>query len=291
MNEIKQYLKSREFFKALAYALGIFLVFMLFVATCTRIYTHHNQSYSVPDFSEMLLKDAIPIIEKKNLNYEIFDSIYIADKESGTILDQHPKPGFLIKKQRKIFLTITSTSPEKIAMPNLVGVTLREGKARLESFGLVLGILSYKYDISKNVILDQRSGGNIIQPGDSISKGTAIDLVLGKGLGDEREIVPNLVGYTVEQAKFKLADAMFSLGAIVPDGSYDSKDFTIVPKIYKQKPSSNRDILVPLGSTITVWVTADSAVFSSGEVDDEGNYILDELNENDETDSTVHTSN
>jgi beta-lactam-binding protein with PASTA domain len=290
MSDIKQYLKSKLFFKNLGYALALFFALLLFMATCTRIYTHHNQAYAVPDFSGMLLSEAIPVLEKKKLNYEIFDSLYAQDKEPGSILDQHPKPGFLVKKKRTVFFTIASTAPEKIAMPNLVGVTLREGKARLESFGLTLGILSYRYDISKNVVLEQRINGSVVTPGDSVSKGTPIDLVLGKGLGDEREMVPDLVGLTLEQAKLKLADAMFSLGAAVPDGSFDIKDPSVETKIYKQKPASNPGIIVPLGSTITVWITADSTVFSSENMDEEGNYILDGLEESDETDSNQYNT-
>jgi beta-lactam-binding protein with PASTA domain len=238
----------------------------------------------------MSLNDAIKLVEKKKMKYEIFDSIFVGSKEPGTIIDQHPKPGFLVKKRRTIFLTINASSPEKIAMPNLVGITLREGKARLESYGLILGVLSYRYDISKNVILEQRRSGKVIQAGDSIPKGCFIDLVLGKGLGNDSEVVPNLIGLTVEQAKLKLADAMFSLGATVPDGSFDINNPEIAPVIYKQKPISEAGVSVPLGSTITVWISADSLVISGDESSNDEDYILDELNDYEENDSSTHNN-
>jgi beta-lactam-binding protein with PASTA domain len=286
MSELKEYFKSINFRKNLGYAFGILIIILIFTSTCTRIYTLHNRSLAVPEFTNMPLDDAIKIIKKKKLRYEIFDSIFVAGKAPGTIIDQHPKPGFLVKKWRTIFLTINATAPEKIAMPNLVGITLREGKARLESYGLMLGILSYRYDISKNVILEQRNTGKIIQPGDSVSKGSFIDLVLGKGLGNESQVVPDLTGLTIEQAKLKLAEAMFSLGATVPDGSFDINDKTIVPVIYKQKPISDAGIVVPLGSTITVWVSADSLKIQGVGGEQSDDYILDDMNKNDETDSS-----
>lgn len=277
------------FWKNIAYAFGILLALLIFTATCTRIYTHHNRSYAVPDFKNMALDDAIKIIEKKKLKYEIFDSLFVTGKEPGTIIDQHPKPGFLVKKRRTVFFTINASAPEKIGMPNLVGITLREGKARLESHGLILGVLSYRYDISKNVILEQRNSGRVIQPGDSVHKGSFIDLVLGKGLGNDSEVVPDLIGLTVEQAKYKLAEAMFSLGATVPDGSFDINDPTIVPFIYKQKPVNDAGIRVPLGSTITVWLSADSLKMPGTQGEDD--YLYDDLNNNDETDSSISGDN
>ncbi|MBN2486058.1 MAG: PASTA domain-containing protein [Bacteroidales bacterium] len=286
MSEIKSYLKSRIFWKNILYALGGFVFLLIFTSTCSRIYTHHNRSYAVPDFKDMPLSDAVKLIEKKKLRYEIFDSIYVNGKEAGAIIDQHPKPGFLVKKKRTVFFTINASSPEKIAMPNLVGITLREGKARLESFGLILGNLSYRYDISKSVILEQRASGRVILPGDSVLKGSFIDLVLSKGLGNEMAIVPDLTGLSAQQAKIWLADAMFSLGATVPDESYDVNDPLAAPFIYKQKPVSGASIKVPLGTTVTVWLTVDSLKLP-GAVDAEGQYIMDELNYDNESDNNI----
>ena len=289
MSTIKEYFLSRIFWKNIAIALSIVTFTLIITATCTRIYTHHDRSYAVPDFSNMLLKDAIKLAEKKNLQYEIFDSLFVKGKEPTTIIDQHPKPGFLVKKNRTIFFTINASAPDKIAMPNLVGVTLRESKARLESFGLLLGILSYRYDISKNVVLEQRCNGKVIQAGDTIPKGSYIDLVLGKGLANSRESVPNLVGMTLDQAKIKLADALFSLGAEVTDESFDRKDPSAVTFIYKQKPASAPGIKVPLGSTITVWISADSTKLPGMNEDDNKNVPDDDMNNDEDSDTTTYS--
>jgi beta-lactam-binding protein with PASTA domain len=234
-----------------------------------RVYTSHGKSYAVNDFIDMPLDEVIPIIEERGFRYEIFDSIYVQEKEAGIIIDQHPKPGFLVKKNRKMFLTINASAPEKIQMPKLVELTLREGKAKLESFGLMMGKLSYKYDLSRNVILEQKVNGKLIEPGDSVSKGTYIDLVLGKGLGNEREMVPDLIGLTEEEAKVILADALFSLGYTVSDESVGKENDTILPKIFRQKPVSDPGVMVPLGSTITVWVTNDSTKLPAEEIEED----------------------
>lgn len=258
MKTLINYITNRIFLKNLGIAIGILFFFLIFTMTCMRIYTNHNKSYAVQDLYDIPQEEAIRMIEERGFRYIIFDSIYVPEKDPGVILDQHPRPGFLVKKNRKIFLTINASEPEKIPMPKLVELTFREGKAKLESFGLMLGKLSYKYDLSRNVILEQKVNGISIEPGDSISKGTYVDLVLGKGLGNEKEMVPNLIGLSIDEAKAVLLDALFSLGYSVPDNTVNESTDSLAPRIFRQKPISDPNVRVPLGSTITVWITKDS---------------------------------
>ena len=72
-----------------------------------------------------------------------------------------------------------------VAMPNLVDLPLRQAKALIESSGLEIGLLKYKPDLSIDVVLDQQYNGKNIREGDSIQKGSVIDLILGKGLSNQ----------------------------------------------------------------------------------------------------------
>jgi beta-lactam-binding protein with PASTA domain len=278
MNNFLAYLRSRMFLKnlALAVSLGLFLLILLFLYL--RIYTHHGRSIAVPDFSYLPVPEAEKIIEHRHLRYEIFDSVYIAAREKGVIVDQHPKAGRLVKKNRKIYFTINANAPEKILMPDVEGITLREAQTKLEISGLILGELSYRYDIGKNVVLEQKYMGEIIQAGDTIAKGSTIDLVLGKGLANEKSMVPELRGLTFEQAKNKAANAFFAISTAIPDMSVMEGD-TLEPLVYKQYPMHNPSTLVPLGSQITLWVTLDSTKLPGYGEDDSLNYQSDELNE------------
>jgi len=82
------------------------------------------------------------------------------------------------------------------------------------------------------VVLEQKVKGkstNVIAR-DTVFKGTEIDLVLGKGLSEDKTPVPDLLGLTVNQAKIKASDAFFAVGAVIYDKGLDEKD-TIVPHI------------------------------------------------------------
>jgi eukaryotic-like serine/threonine-protein kinase len=271
--EIIDYLRGHEFMKNLmigvSMLIGLFIVLLLFL----RIYTHHNRSIVVPDFSDLPVEVAGKLTKDRHLRYEIFDSVFIADKEKGVVIDQHPKPGFAVKKNRKIYFTINANSPERMIMPDIVGITLREARTKIDVAGLKLGKLSYRFDIAKNVVLEQQFKGNIIEPGDTIYKSSSIDLVLGKGLSNEKTMVPDLIGLTADQAKERAADAFFSISTAIPDQSI-GKDETANTYVYRQHPPHNKGTLVPLGSPITLWVTIDSiklkgyvsgdSVFNSG---------------------------
>jgi hypothetical protein len=213
--EIVEYLRSREFFRNLLIGLGYFLCLLFVVLIYLRIYTHHNRSIVVPDFTDLPIDVAEKQIKSRHFRYEIFDSVYIPSKEKGVVVDQHPKPGMPVKKNRKIYFTINANSAEKMIMPDIVGITLREARTKIDVAGLKLGRLFYRFDIAKNVVLEQQYKGNIIAPGDTIFKGSSVDLVLGKGLSNEKTTVPNLIGLTVERAKEKAADAFFSISTAI----------------------------------------------------------------------------
>lgn len=291
MKVLFKYLVSGAFWRNLLYAIGVATLIFLITFLSFRIYTHHGRSNAVPDFTNMSIEEAIPLIDKQNLRYEILDSLYVASQEPGVIIEQHPKPDFLVKKNRKIFLTINSSGPEKILMPNLVGVTLREGKSRLISSGLFPGKLSYRYDISKNVILEQRFDDVVLESGDSITKGSSIELVLGKGLGNEKAMAPDLIGLTVEEALAKVGNKMFSIGAVVPDGTVHENTDTIPARIFRQRPVNSPDVLIALGSTISVWTTNDTTKLPQSEKVEEDQLIWPEANDEYETDTSILITN
>ena len=141
MKDFLAYLRSRLFLKTILLIAGLSVTILIVLLLLFRIYTHHGRSIAVPDFSDLPVEDAGKYIAKRKLRYEILDSIYVAEKDGGVIVDQYPKPGSLVKKNRKIYLTINANSPEKIMMPNLVGITLREARTKIEIAGLKLGNL------------------------------------------------------------------------------------------------------------------------------------------------------
>lgn len=283
MKQVLKYLISLPFLRNLGIASAIAFFLLLFILLFLRIYTLHNRTIEVPDFTDMTLESSEELVALRKLESEIFDSIYLAGKPTGVVLEQHPKPGAKVKKGRRIFFTINSSGPEKVYMPSLVGETLPNAKAKLQTLGLLLGELRYRYDITKNVVLEQQYHYQKIEPGDTLFKGSKIDLVLGKGLGTELTPVPDLIGLTEEQARYRAGQAMLSVGATIPDHTI-TKDLpdSLTPFVFRQSPIHDNATRVKLGSPVDLWITLDSTKLPNYVKPDTNVYILDDIEGTDE---------
>ena len=143
-------------------------------------------------------------------------------------------------------------------MPNIVGVSLRQARAIVETAGLTIGKLTYIPDIAVNNVLQQKFNGNVIEEGDSIIKGSTVDLVLGRGPSNEKTAAPDLIGLLFEQAKERLTNRYLNLGAVIYDASFEDEEDSLNAFIWKQKPDYSEDTQMNLGSAVDIWLTADS---------------------------------
>jgi eukaryotic-like serine/threonine-protein kinase len=257
------YAEERIVLRNIILAFLILIFGTMIIMQVLKIYTRHNHNLTVPDFRGLTLADAIETATQKSLRIEVFDSVFQADIEKGTVVEQHPQAGFRVKKNRKIFLTMNAMKPEKVAMPNLISLTFLQAEPKLESFGLKVGRITYEPNIAVKLILAQRLSGKDITPGDSVIKGTKIDLVIGKGLSDEQTAVPNLIGLSLEAARIKTLDKFLNIGASVHDQSIITPEDEFKAVIFRQSPEAGSNTTLPMGSEIDVWITLDSAKVES----------------------------
>jgi len=254
MKEFLSFLFSKLFLKNLLRFLGIFLVIILLIFTWLRIYTHHSQGIAVPDYFGMTIDQVAKITKDKKLRFSVVDSVYVNSAKKGSILDQNPPPGFKVKKNRTIFLTMNAINPEKVMVPDITGTSLREAKAVLEMRGLVVGRILYVPDIALNNVLKQQIKGKEIAEGTLIPKGSRIDLILGRGQSNQTIEVPSLIGMRLFEAEQKLISTYLNPGAIIYDNSVLSSEDSMSAKIFKQRPDVNTTG-INLGSTVDVWLT------------------------------------
>ncbi len=265
---IYKFICEKIFLRNLILAFIITLIILLLVFKWLKLYTRHNRAFSVPDFYGLTIGEVDKIAAGRKLKFVVFDSVYINDLVKGTVVDQHPKPGFKVKKNRKVFLTMNAVNPEKVIMPDLVNLTLRQALARLESYGLRTGAMIYEPDLAVNEVLAQKFNGIQIKKGDTILKGSKIDLVIGKGLSNKKTFVPSVIGYKLQEAQLLLSSMVLKIGKPDFDSSVVSREDSLNAKIFNQIPGYNNNEFIPLGSSIDVWLTVDSALFSIFELKD-----------------------
>jgi eukaryotic-like serine/threonine-protein kinase len=257
-NNLVQFLLSKEFRKQIKYALAIFFGIILFISICLRIITRHNSTHPVPNFKGLSISQAAELADDNNLRIQIMDSVYNQFHKRGTVVEQEPREGFQVKRNRRIFLVMNAINPEKVMMPNVVGVSMRQAIEILESNGLLAGHLRYVPDIATNNVLNQRFNGKEISPGSEVVRGSRIDLILGKSNYSESAQMPDLKGLTLREAEKQISVAFLNLGATIYDNSVQNSDDSLNATIYRQKPESNSKQFVALGSIVDIWLTVDA---------------------------------
>jgi beta-lactam-binding protein with PASTA domain len=256
---LKNFFLSKVFFKNLGLSVTIIVGMVLILLIWLNFYTRHGQARPVPDFFGLTMEQTAKLAKKSRLRYQVIDSVYTTVVPRGCIAEQNPKPGFKVKKWRNIILTINAFKPEMVAVPNLVNLPIRQALKLIESSGLQMGQPRYKPDLSVNIVLDQLCNGKKIAEGDSLQKGSVIDLILGKGLSNQRTSVPDLMGMNLEPARNKILVSALSLGTYVYDNSILKGDDSVKAFVYKQNPEYKENASLQLGSAIYLWLTVDSA--------------------------------
>jgi len=256
---LKNFILSKLFLKNLGYAIVIIVGAVLVLLIWMNFYTRHGQARPVPNFIGLTMDQTVKLAKKSRLRYQVIDSIYTTIVPRGCVAEQNPKPGFKVKKWRNVVLTINAFHPEMAAMPNLIDLPKRQAILLAESSGLEIGLLKYRPDLSIDVVIDQQFNGKNINAGDSLQKGSVIDLVLGKGLSNQRTPVPNLVGMRLDPAKDKILSSSLNLGTFEYDNTIRKEADTIHAFVYKQNPEFKHDATLQLGYPVYLWLTIDSA--------------------------------
>jgi beta-lactam-binding protein with PASTA domain len=245
------FLKSKSFLINIIILLVVILIIFGGISSWLSSYTHHGESISVPDLRGQKMDRLESFLAEKHLQYKVIDSLFDLEKSPGTILEQDPAPDSKVKEGRTVYLTVNAQHPPDVKMPNLIDVSYRQAEAILLSFGLRVGQLTYKPDLAKNAVLDQRFKGATIKAGATIPKGSKIDLTLGDGLGSVDVPVPDLTGSTMEEALFVIKGSSLNIGTMYFDkGVRDSTKATV----YRQEPAASEGATLNQGEAIDIYL-------------------------------------
>lgn len=179
MKGFKEFFQPHRMGFHLLLAIGITLVIAVVILFVLKIYTRHGNEIAMPDF---IGKDANALIEdtlSRDFIIEVSESVFDKKALPGTVLKQNPNPKEMVKKGRKVYLTVASNQPPKVTMPQLQDVSLRQAEIMLKAKGLELGTIIYKPSPYENAVLEQLYKGRSIPPGTDIAMGEVITLVVG----------------------------------------------------------------------------------------------------------------
>jgi len=274
-NKILGVFKEKSWKGYLLHITLIGLVFLGFVLIFFYAYlpsaTRHGETITVPNLRGMSLNDMDEFLKKRNLNYEVYDSIYDQKYPPLSIYTQYPLPGSYVKENRKIYLTYVKTSPDLTTIPDdLIDGSLKNAELRLENAGLKRGEITYKPDPGINAVLEIWHKGEKIEPNTELQKGSVIDLVVGDGLGRRVFSVPRFIGLPLDEADFAIRASGLNTGSVIINvvdtvkkvelvelaKELEIDTVTIIESgyVFQQSPEIGNDIR--LGQQVDLWVVS-----------------------------------
>jgi beta-lactam-binding protein with PASTA domain/D-alanine-D-alanine ligase-like ATP-grasp enzyme len=252
------FVSSAIFLKNLAAAVLFIFIFINILSIGLKLYTHHGQAEEVQDYQGMTAREAKRKARANSFTTLVNDSSYIVGKAPGIILDQVPKPGSKIKKNRYIYLTVTSSTPPQVPLPSLVGGNddFDQYRKKLERLGINARIKDREFnaELADNTILYLVFNGRRIEPGAlkrgvKIPKGSSLDVVVSirnTGTVD----IPDLLCMTYEEAIFLLQSSQLTVGSVFAPGEPSPGLY-----VYKQSPGFNPALKLSVGEGISLYLS------------------------------------
>ncbi len=215
--------------------------------------TNHGEEVAVPDLTGKSTTLIDSLLRPLQLRFEVGDSAYSADNPPLTVLQQFPKVGHMVKRNRKIYVSINRSTPPTLPVPNLLesgSGSLANAEAVLRSNELKRGRIIYQHSPFRDLIIEMRMNGRVIQPGTRISKGSVIDLVVGDGGGPKDFLMSNFVGLPYENVLLRLGNLSLHLGGVQIPDEVDTTG--IVSYVLRQFPAAGDS--VSIGDPVELWI-------------------------------------
>lgn len=238
-------------------ALVVFIVLLVGSMIFLNVVTKHNQELIVPELSNMSVADAESIAVAEGMRVEVVDSVFVKRMKKGAVYRQNPVAGSKVKSGRRIALTINAVNAKKVSMPNLIGYSMRQAMAELQSRGLILGKLIYVQDIATNNVLRQYLGSKEIEPGTQVESESVIDLVVGLNSNDGNTYIPDVLGLRNMNASDAIHSSSLNVSRLRFDATVKNYDDSLAAVVYRQSPEPSEEMQVPKGSDVTIYLTLD----------------------------------
>ncbi len=247
--EIKQ--ASRGLSVLIVILISIIVSFCVSFFTYFYIFPQVEKKYFLvrtPDVRNLSVSEAISIISKLDLKYDIIAEEESENIASGKIVSQTPLPKSLVRKNSIINL-IVSRGISLVKIPNLKSKSLEEAKKILSEIGLQIGEVKevYSSEVEKENVVDTEPPQAV-----EVKKNTKINILLSKGSPVVEKVkVPNIVGKTLIEAK-KIVELQSLVIGNIKKVCDENKEFDI---ILSQTPKAGS--LVSKGSKINIVINAE----------------------------------
>ncbi|HNX88585.1 MAG TPA: PASTA domain-containing protein [Paludibacteraceae bacterium] len=239
--------------KNILIAIAVFIGLVWITLILIDFYTNHGDTHKVPGLKGVSIEQAVKMLDKLDLKAEVIDSVYVKDQKLGTVIEQNPAEGSIVKPGRPIYLIVNSRSVRLIALPQVADLSLRQAEATLQSVGIHVSSIQYAPSEYKDLVLGVKYRGQNITRGTKIPEGSTVVLVAGNGYGAAATAVPAVMGMNLSTAIEIINASSFVVGGVIYDLEPDGDEESYL--IYDQRPAPGDS--VSAGGTINLWLSKD----------------------------------
>lgn len=187
----------------------------------------------VPNVQGKSLEEAAKIIQNGGLKMEVESSDYHESLPKNAVVNQEPKEGKKVKKNRLVKLKV-SNGPEILIVPDVTGLNKREAEIALFNAKLNLGKVDFVvHDIANEDIVVEQDP----KPLSKTKRATQVNLVVSKGL-PPLVSVPLCAGRRLNDARVLLKHANLRVGQI----QWVWDEARLLGEVLKQNPEPNSKV-------------------------------------------------
>ncbi len=197
-----------------------------------------EERYEIPPVLGHTLDEATQMLRARHLEVGEVTYKHNGEYEKDTVSDTSIRPGTEIQAGTAIDLEI-SKGPVPVQIFDFTGKWVGEAKRGLTDLGFEVEVVrEHSEDIAPNRVMSQDPSEGIGHKGDTITL-TVSD-------GGSAELVPNVFGWDIKDAKQAMKDAGFKTEVVKSD------NYAGLDKVIGQDPPA--DSALPWGSTVTLTI-------------------------------------
>ena len=162
-----------------------------FVSALTAMrFAIRGREVEVPQLMGKTKEEAEEILRSRGLRIKISSSRFSSQVAEGKVLEQIPSSGTRLKLDRTVKVLV-SLGPQRYAVPNLVGTSLRAAQLTLAQRQLMLGNTLYTH-------ISEGDASTVVyqspKPGTQEGSDPSVNIVINLGAPAQYFIMPDLIG-------------------------------------------------------------------------------------------------
>ncbi|WP_200208282.1 Stk1 family PASTA domain-containing Ser/Thr kinase [Micromonospora coerulea] len=231
--------KSSSWVIATFAALGVLAVIALVAALLLN--EKGADKIGVPNVKNKSQAVAFAELQQAGFSPLVGDQVLSNTCQKGTVVDQDPQPDTPLEKNRNVTVFVCGGKKEATIPPGLIGSQFKNVKQQLESLNL---------KVDDSLVDNSAPEGTVVKvdpvEGSKVPEGSTIKVQVSRGNVNE---VPDVTGYTKEQATKRLEDAGYRVR--VREG--DEVPADQAGKVTSQNPKAG--IKLAKGERVTIEVS------------------------------------